>query len=350
MYAHTHSTTKTRAIAFMAMAMLGLSACGSHGTGQTAARDVPGPGASERPAPARATPPVVPVSDPNVSYATAESAYTTHHYPDAVVMFGNYSARHPQNVWAHYMRGISAWKAGQPDTAQAEFEMALALDPGHTKSLINLSRVLIDQKKPADAVDRINVVLASDSSSGQAWRVLGRAESNLGHRTEAINAYRTAISLDSADVWSMNNMGLLLIGEGQYTDALGPLARAVQLDSGTGVFHNNLGIALERSGHLTAAAIEYQAALGLDASYTKAQVSLARVTGRTDAPDAVPEDLAALGTQFGAEASNWRAGQTVDAATGGCGSTSPAAAPAPVTGGSGAVAQTPADTATAPKP
>jgi predicted Zn-dependent protease len=273
-------------------------------------------------------------------------------------MFTNYATRHPQNVWGHYMRGVSAWKAGQLDTARAAFETALAINPGHTKSLINLSRVLLEQQRPNDALDRINVVLAADSTSGEAWRVLGRAQSSLGRRTEALSAYRSAIALDSADVWSMNNMGLLLIGEGQYADALGPLARAVQLDSGVSVFHNNLGIALERSGHVTAAAGAYQDALSVDSTYTKARVSLARVTGRQDTPDAEPVDVAALGTQFAAQIRDWRAGHDVET-TAGCDSTSPA--PAPATGASGSggnnngqtntqtSTQTPADTA-APKP
>lgn len=350
MYAHS----QPRAVAITAMAILCAAACGgSRGTARNANRDAasPDPVASPAPAPVAST---SATADPNVSYATAESAYAAHRYADAVVMFSTYAVRHPQNVWGHYMRGVSAWKAGQLDTARAAFETALAINPGHTKSLINLSRVLLEQQRPNDALDRINVVLAADSTSGEAWRVLGRAQSSLGHRTEALSAYRAAIALDSTDVWSMNNMGLLLVGEGQYADALGPLARAVQLDSSVSVFHNNLGIALERSGHVTAAAGAYQDALNADSTYTKARVSLARVTGRQDPPDAEPVDVAALGTQFAAQIGEWRAGHDVET-TAGCDSTSPATAAAGASGSGGNTSavqpntQTPADTA-APKP
>lgn len=328
MYAHS----QPRAVAVTAMAILCAAACGgSHGTARTAGRDAasPEPVASRAPAPVAST-----TADPNVSYATAESAYTAHRYADALVMFSNYVSRHPQNVWGHYMRGVSAWKAGQLDTARAAFETALAINPAHTKSLINLSRVLLEQQRPSDALDRINVVLAADSTSGEAWRVLGRVQSGLGHRTEALSAYRAAIALDSADVWSMNNMGLLLIGEGEYADAMGPLARAVQLDSSVSVFHNNLGIALERSGHVTAAAGAYQDALNADSTYVKARVSLARVTGRQGTPDADPVDLVALGTRFAAQISDWRAGHDLGT-TAGCDSTSPAGTPATGASGSG---------------
>jgi predicted Zn-dependent protease len=330
MYVHT----QPRAVAITAMAILCAAACGgSRGTPRPVDRDAatPDPVASPAPAPVASG---SATADPNVSYATAESAYTAHRYQDAVVMFSNYAARHPQNVWGHYMRGVSAWKAGQLDTARAAFETALAIEPGHTKSLINLSRVLLEEKRPTDALDRITVVLAADSTSADAWRVLGRVQSNLGHRAEALAAYRSAIARDSADVWSMNNMGLLLIGEGQYADALGPLARAVHLDSGVSVFHNNLGMALERSGHVTAAAGAYQDALSADSTYSKARVSLARVTRRQDAPGTEPVDVAALGTQFAAQVSDWRAGQVVEG-TANCDSTSPATTPVRGASGSG---------------
>ncbi len=362
MYAHT----QPRAVAIAATAILCAAACGgSRGSTRTADRDAASPEPVANPAPALVASTST-TTDPNVSYATAESAYAAHCYTDAVVMFSNYSARHPQNVWGHYMRGVSAWKGGQLDTARAAFETALSIDPGHTKSLINLSRVLLEQRRPNDAIDRLNVVLATDSTSGEAWRVLGRAQSSLGHRTEALSAYHAAIALDSTDVWSMNNMGLLLIGDGQYADALGPLARAVQLDSSVSVFHNNLGIALERSGHVTAAAGAYQDALNADSTYTKARVSLARVTGRRDLPDAETVDVAALGTQFATQIGDWRAGHDVET-TAGCDSTSPATQATGASGSGGnngagqtgtktstqtstqSSAQTPADTA-APKP
>ena len=125
MYAHTHS----RAIATVALATFAAACGGRRSTDQAATRDVAIREAAGHPAPPVPAPSVTPASDPNVSYATAESAYTARRYSDAVEMFGNYVVRHPQNVWANYMRGVSAWKAGQLDTARAAFEAALALDP-----------------------------------------------------------------------------------------------------------------------------------------------------------------------------------------------------------------------------
>ncbi|HEY7879089.1 MAG TPA: tetratricopeptide repeat protein [Gemmatimonadaceae bacterium] len=235
---------------------------------------------------------------PNVSYEAADSAYRARRYAVATAMFAAYTARRPENPWGHYMLGLSAWKAGQLDHARGAFEDVLKLDPHHVKSLVNLSRVLLEQQQVAEARERIEAAIAIDSGSVDAWRVLGRVNGQAGHVDDALNAYRTALTLDPQDTWSMNNMGLLLIGAGRFDEALGPLARAVQLDDRVAAFQNNLGIALERTGHITLAAQAYHAALAIDSSYTKAQVSLGRIDGKSDQPGVDSVTVGSLADAF----------------------------------------------------
>ena len=187
---------------------------------------------------------------PDVSYATAESAFTAHQYPVATEMFAAYTARRPENSGGYYMLGLSAWRAGQLDRAKEAFDGALVRDPKNVKALVNLARVLLEQDQATDALGRINDALAIDSGLGEGWRVLGRTEAKLGHTDAAVDAYQHALTIDSSDVWAYNNLGLVLIGAGRFTDAVDPLRHAVQLDSTVPVFSNNLGIALERSGEL----------------------------------------------------------------------------------------------------
>ncbi len=243
----------------------------------------------------------------NVSYADAESAYHARHYGDATEMFGAYVQRRPDNPWGHYMLGLSAWKAGQLERAESAFDQSLVLDPKHVKSLVNLSRVLLEENKGPDALEKIGQAIQLDSTSADAWRVLGRVHAQLGHVDDALTAYQTALTIDPQDTWSMNNMGLLLIRAGRYDDALRPLARAVQLDDGEPAFLNNLGVALERTGHYASATEQYRAALSADSSYTKAQVSLARVDGRGDEEGIAPVDLGSLGDEFAKQIDDWRA-------------------------------------------
>lgn len=252
------------------------------------------------------------IAPPDVSYGTADSAFTAREYAPAADLFDAYAKHHPQNVWGEYMLGLSAWKAGQLERAQSAFEDALALDPRHVKSLVNLSRVLLEEDKATDALPHVRQALVIDSGSVDAWRVLGRVEAQLGDVHAALDAYRTAIVLDPNDRWSMNNMGLLLIRAGRYDEALAPLARAVQLgDTPVAAFQNNLGIALERTGRFTLADSAYRGALEADSGYAKARASLARVEGRSDDPSVTPVTVGNLGDGFAKEVTSWQAARDV---------------------------------------
>jgi Flp pilus assembly protein TadD len=252
------------------------------------------------------TPATIPtVTYENVTYKEAESTFNERRYSEATEMFAAYVGRRPENPWGHYMLGLSAWKSGQLPRAKESFERALELDPSHVKSLLNLSRVLLDLNEPREAVQRIAIALELDSTSAEAHRLMGRARASLGESETAIESYRTALALNGQDVWAMNNLGLLFIQLGRFEEALGPLARAVQLDSTVAVFRNNLGMALERTGHFVAAAESYRAAVTIDPGYAKAQSSLGRIEGRGDDPLAESIDVALLADDFVRELETW---------------------------------------------
>lgn len=236
-----------------------------------------------------------------VSLTDAEKVYQEKNYGEAAELFAVYTDQHPSNPWGHYMLGLSAWKSGDLDRAESAFVRSLELDRKHVKTLLNLSRVHLDQGRPKDAGERVTAALALDSSSAEAYRLMGRVRAALNQPNEAIAAYRVALSHDPKDVWSMNNMGLLLIQGGNFEEALGPLSRAVHLDSNVAVFQNNLGIALEHTGRYTLAVQAYQNALVANADYTKAKLSLARVQGRQDDPSAMPVELVSLAEAFDRE-------------------------------------------------
>ncbi len=212
-----------------------------------------------------------------VTFASAQDAYTKHHYREATESFDDYVQQHPKNAFGYYMLGLSAWKSGDLDRAHMAFEESIALDSTNVKTLLNLGRVLLDQGKPEDAFARISTAVQLDTSSAEVRRMMGRVESARGQRDSAIASYRVALSMDPADSWSMNNLGLLLIEQGRYEEALPPLARAVEIRPEAPAFANNLGVALERTGHPSAAAEAFRSALKADSTYSKATVSLARV-------------------------------------------------------------------------
>lgn len=212
----------------------------------------------------------------------------------------------PENAWGYYMLGLSEWKAGHPERAVSAFESSLAKDSTHRKTLLNLTRVLLETGKAEVALVRAERVVQTDSGDAEGWRLVGRALTDLGRTDSAVTAYRHALALDDSDSWSMNNLGMIYLQSGRYADALPPLARATELAPERAVFQNNLGLVLERSGQVTAAVTAYRAAIAADTTHAKAIQSLARVEGRTQGTDVVPVDLAAVARTFAAEIGRWK--------------------------------------------
>src|SRR5688572_5038914 len=212
-----------------------------------------------------------------VSFADGEAAYRARKYADATAIFEHYTAQRPKNAWGHYMLGLSAWKAGDLAKSEQAFEQALSIDPHHVKSLVNSSRVFIEQKRHEDAVARLTRAADIDPASVEVFRLLGRTFHTQGKREDAVAAYRRAIELNELDAWSMNNLGLLFLETQRAGEALPLLARAVELKQDVPAFHNNLGMALEHTGRFKAAAKAYSDAVAADPGYSKAKQNLARV-------------------------------------------------------------------------
>jgi len=241
------------------------------------------------------------------SYAGADRAFHSGRYDEAASMFQAYSEHAPENVWGHYMLGLSAWKSGDDTTALEAFDAALRLDPNHRKSLLNSARVLLETGKPQDALDRVQRALSIEPRSTDGLRLEGRAQYALGRTGEAIDAYHRALAVDDKDVWAMNNLGYIYIQQGQADSALPPLARAVELRNDVPVFQNNLGTALERAGYFVSAVQAYEAALAADSGYTKAAAALERVKANGAQSDTSSVDTGALSREFQAEIEQWRA-------------------------------------------
>ena len=241
-----------------------------------------------------------------VTFEEAETAYREKRFGEAVSLFRTYTSDRPGNPWGYYMLGLSAWKSGQLDDAEVAFERALEGDPEHVKSLVNLSRVLLEQDRPAEALTKVEEVLTRDPESNDGYRVLGRARYEIGDVESAIEAYRKAIVANDHDAWSMNNLGLIFIRQERFEDALPPLARATELRDDVAVFFNNLGVALERTGDFGKAIEAYKTALIVDEHYDKASVSLARLEEQQD-DSVVSVDLQAVGQRFVEQIEEWRA-------------------------------------------
>ena len=289
------------AAAALLLAACGVAACSTSDDATRVESKPPQP-AQEKPVAIPQESPAVKATDgegfvlpkPTGSFADGEAAYRARKYADAAAIFESYTERRPANAWGYYMLGLSAWKNGDLSKAEQAFEKALTIDPRHVKSLVNLSRVFIDQKRHDEAVDRLTRASEIEPESHEVFRLLGRTYHTQRMTVDAVAAYRRAIELDEFDAWSMNNLGLLLLETKRADEALPLLAAAVKLRKDVPEFHNNLGMALEHTGRYRAAATAYGDALTADAGYEKAKQNLARVERVESGPDEpLPVDRAA---------------------------------------------------------
>jgi tetratricopeptide (TPR) repeat protein len=290
---------KVAAVVVLACAVVGCSKRGDSQKAKTTDSAQPKAVEALSPSPAKAVDgegfvgtPAPKIAGP-VSFGDGEAAYREKKYADATMLFEAYTTQKPGNAWGHYMLGLSAWKSGDLTKSESAFETSLRIDPKHVKSYVNLSRVLIEQKRYDDAIVKLTKAGEIDPESPTVPRLMARVYSLKGDTDQAIDAYRMAIALDATDAWSMNNLGLLYLETGFPADALPWLAKAVETKDNVAAFHNNLGMALEHAGRFVAAATAYKGALEADPNYGKAKQNLARVEAVKSGPEE-PFDLAAL--------------------------------------------------------
>jgi tetratricopeptide (TPR) repeat protein len=230
--------------------------------------------------------------DGPVTFTDGEAAFSAKKYAEATAIFEHYVAQKPKNVWGHYMLGLSAWKDGDPKKAEKSFEDALAIDSAHVKTLLNESRLFIEQKRHDEAIDRLTKAADADPESMVVYRLLGRTYQAKGETDLAIAAYMQAIEMNDLDAWSMNNLGLLLLETQQFDEAVTWFTKAVDVRPSVPSFHNNLGMALEHTGRFKAAAAAYGEALKTDPNYAKAKKNLARVEAVRTVAEEEPLEIA----------------------------------------------------------
>ncbi len=306
-----HSSDRRLLWTALVVLPLALAACGNENQKPIAVRNSPEGALKVTPAgglPPRSEPAVTtPTGAIVTTFDGAESLYNSGKYGEAKEAFQQYVSANPERAIGQYMLGLSAWKSGDRHRADLAFDRAIALDPKHVKSYLNSARVLLDLNRDQEAVERVQVALAIDSTSQDGLRVLARAQSKLDLTDDALETYRRAIVLDDRDPWTLNNLGALYLELGEREDALAVLARTVEIRGTSPVFQNNFGMALEQTGHLTAAKQAYEAAVRADSTYKKAVANLSRLGAVVIDPSKDElVDLHSLADLFRVQVGMWR--------------------------------------------
>jgi tetratricopeptide (TPR) repeat protein len=125
----------------------------------------------------------------------------------------------------------------RPQSADAWFAVALELEP-------------VD---PSEAIEAYRRALALDPAHADTHVNLGRLLQEGGRAVEAARHYREAVSLSPGDVTAVYNLGTAFEALGRVPDAISAYRRALVLDQRLPEAHYNLSRLYEKTGQSQAA-------------------------------------------------------------------------------------------------
>lgn len=150
-------------------------------------------------------------------------------------------SKYPAEALAHFARGNELRVAKRFDEALAEFESAVAADPGFAEAFVNLGHLFERAERTADA----------------------------------IAAYRRAVALNPGLFEAQLNLGNACFRAADFASARAALERAVALQRDSAEAHLNLGVVLRQNNQIDLAIEAFQRALRIRPDYAEGWTNLA---------------------------------------------------------------------------
>ncbi len=116
------------------------------------------------------------------------------------------------------------------DKAEEVLRGLLKEDPENEMAAEQLTQLLLDRGKSADAVALVEGIIGHASPSAALFDLLGDAYTQTKELAKAENAYRKAAELDPAEVSHLRGLGQTLLAEEKYQDALGVFQRLAEME------------------------------------------------------------------------------------------------------------------------
>ncbi len=148
----------------------------------------------------------------------------------------------------HYRRANRLVQSGDADQALAGFDQALAFDPDHIDARYNACVLLFGQKAVAEALGRLDELVARAPSFARGWNLRGIALMRLCQPAAAYDCFLKAGEADPHFADAQNNLGSALRDLGQHQAALDAYRRALALRPDFAEARWNIGVALLTMG------------------------------------------------------------------------------------------------------
>jgi adenylate cyclase len=133
---------------------------------------------------------------------------------------------------ARAMMGLLRRVQNRLSGAQAEVEMAIALDRNNELALKQLGQILLFQGEPLGAIPHLEKAIRLNPRGPNLWSIqwpLGQCHLLLGHVDEAIELFRTACAASPRAYYLYLNLAGALGLRGDLDEARAALAEALRL-------------------------------------------------------------------------------------------------------------------------
>jgi len=161
----------------------------------------------------------------------------------------------PAAYGVSYAQALEA--SGRFDDAAAEFEAALAAQPGSPVAQEGLGRVYYRKGDYAKALPLLEG-LAAQTRDPVVLQQLAYAAEKTGDRERAIATYRDVLAVEPRAVVARGLLAESLMAAGRKDDAIGVLQEGLQRTPEAPQLQRGLGSALERTGRSAEAAAAYR--------------------------------------------------------------------------------------------
>jgi Flp pilus assembly protein TadD len=188
--------------------------------------------------------------------------------------------RNPRN--ARFLWGLAGALKDQGRFAEAEaqYRAALASDPGHVSSRINLGVVLMVLGRPQEAIPQFQEAVRLDPASATAHYNVAFAFGAQGQLRQAARHYRDALRIRPDYAEAHSNLGQVLLADAKVGEAVAHFREAVRLLPGSAEVHNNLGTGLMQQGQIDEAIAQFERAVMLAPSHAEARQNLTAALAR----------------------------------------------------------------------
>jgi len=186
----------------------------------------------------------------------------------------------------HVVLGTTFIRINDLDSAQRQFEMAIARDEAHAEARFHLANVLCGRGDFAAAVIQYERALAIHPDNAEAHQNLGLALQRLGQFESALAHHRAALAISPKSAAIQVSLGDACRHLGRHDDAVAQYAQAVAINPGLTDAHINLGGCFHLTGRREQAIGSYLRALTINPGLADAHYNLGNLYAELDNLDA----------------------------------------------------------------